>query len=59
MEGRSQEVHVFERSELLCGNTIQGPAIIEEPFHVTVLMSDQDLRVDRWGNLIIRNGGVR
>jgi N-methylhydantoinase A len=59
MEGRYREVPIFERSELLCGNTIQGPAIIEEPYHVTVLMPDQDLRVDRWGNLIIRNGGVR
>jgi len=59
MEGQNREIHVFERSELLCGNAIQGPAIIEEPFHVTVLMPDQELRVDRWGNLVIRNGGVQ
>jgi N-methylhydantoinase A len=59
MEGQWREVAVFERSELLCGNTIEGPALIEEPFHVTVLLAGQNLRVDRWGNLVIRNGGAR
>jgi N-methylhydantoinase A len=58
LDGQYREAHVFERSRLLCGNTLQGPAIVEEPFHVTVLMPGQDLRVDRWGNLVVRNGGA-
>lgn len=57
LEGQSIDVAVYERDALLWGNTIQGPAIVEEPFHVTILMPGQELQVDNIGNLIIQKGG--
>lgn len=51
------EGRVYERSGLLWGNIIDGPAVIEEPFHTTVILSGQTLNVDKLGNLIIQAGG--
>jgi hypothetical protein len=34
----------------------RAPAIIEEPFHDTVVMAGQSLAVDKFGNLIIDMG---
>jgi N-methylhydantoinase A len=48
---------IYDRTMLLCGNVISGPAIIEEPFHTTVILPDQTLHVDNTGNLIINIGG--
>lgn len=48
---------IYDRSELLSGNVVAGPAIVEEPTHVTVVMPGQELRVDRYGNLVIKIGG--
>lgn len=53
MGGALVECKIYERGRLLCGNTIKGPAIIEEPQHTTVVAEGQTLAVDRWGNLII------
>jgi N-methylhydantoinase A len=47
------ECQIYERSGLLCGNTIGGPAVVEEPFHTTVVMPGQTLHVDQLGNLVI------
>ena len=58
LEGNFVEAGIYERAGLLCGNRINGPAIIEEPFHTTVVMTGQSIEVDRIGNLIIRTGGV-
>jgi N-methylhydantoinase A len=58
LEGNLIETQIYERAELLCGNTIPGPAIIEEPFHTTVVMPGQTLQVDNLGNLIIFSGGA-
>jgi N-methylhydantoinase A len=57
LEGDFVESQIYERSGLLWGNTIDGPAIIEEPFHTTVVMPNQTLHVDKLGNLIILTGG--
>jgi N-methylhydantoinase A len=57
LEGDFVESQIYERSGLLSGNTIDGPAIIEEPFHTTVVMPNQTLYVDKLGNLIILTGG--
>jgi len=57
LEGDFIETQIYERSGLVCGNTIDGPAIIEEPFHTTVVMQNQTLYVDKLGNLIILTGG--
>ena len=58
LDGQLVASQVYERDRLLCGNTIAGPAIIEEPFHTTVVMSGQTLEVDKLGNLIIHTGGA-
>ena len=44
---------VFERAKLLPGNTINGPAILEEPYHTTVVYPEQTARVDEYKNLVI------
>jgi N-methylhydantoinase A len=53
MDGNFLECPIYEREELLYGNAIKGPAIIEEPQHTTIVMPGQILNVDKWGNLII------
>jgi N-methylhydantoinase A len=58
LDGNLAEIQIYERDKLTCGNTISGPAIIEEPFHTTVVMAGQTLEVDRLGNLIIHTGGA-
>ena len=58
LEGNFVEAGIYERAGLLCGNRIDGPAIIEEPFHTTVVMTGQSIEVDGIGNLIIKTGGV-
>jgi N-methylhydantoinase A len=50
------ECQIYDRYQLLCGNIIDGPAIIEEPLHTTVVMPGQTLNVDKFGNLIINTG---
>lgn len=57
LEGHFLETPIYEREKLLGGNRIIGPGIIEEPFHTTVVLSGQTLRVDKFGNLIIESGG--
>jgi N-methylhydantoinase A len=56
LDGQFIESQIYERSLLLWGNEIDGPAVIEESFHTTVLMPGQKLHVDRLGNLIIQTG---
>jgi N-methylhydantoinase A len=48
-----REAAVFERAALLCGNTIQGPAVIEEPAATTILDPGDSLTVNRYGHLVI------
>ena len=47
------EVPVYDRESFNQGDTITGPAVIEESASVTVLQPGQKLSVDRLGNLII------
>jgi N-methylhydantoinase A len=47
---------VFERSGLLAGNVVRGPAAIEEAATVTLVAPDDRLEVDEWGNLMIEVG---
>ena len=44
---------VYRRDDLADGDTLTGPALVEEAASVTVLKPGQTLRVDRHGNLII------
>jgi N-methylhydantoinase A len=59
LSGGFVECQIYDRSRLLCGNVIEGPAIVEEPLHTTVVMPEQTLSVDKFGNLIISAGGKR
>ncbi|KQU94672.1 hydantoin utilization protein [Ensifer sp. Root31] len=47
------DVKTYDRGTLRQGQTLSGPAIIEESASVTILQPKQTLRVDRLGNLII------
>jgi N-methylhydantoinase A len=58
LDGGFRETLIYERDGLLGGKTIVGPAIVEEPFHTTVVMPGQTLQVDKLGNLIINTGGA-
>jgi N-methylhydantoinase A len=58
LDGGFVDAHIYERDRLLCGNVIAGPAIVEEPFHTTVVMPGQTLQLDKLGNLIIHTGGA-
>ena len=53
LEGRFAEVSILDRAKLLPGNTISGPAIVEEPHHTTVVWHGQQVSVDRFLNLVI------
>ncbi len=55
--GELVECRIYDRYRLLGGNVIDGPAIIEEPLHTTVVMPEQTLNVDNFGSLIINAGG--
>ena len=58
LDGNFLDTQIYERNKLTCGNTITGPAIVEEPFHTTIVMPGQTLQADKLGNLIIRTGGA-
>jgi N-methylhydantoinase A len=47
---------VFNRTELLAGNLIPGPAIVEEHASTTVVFPGDTLTVDDFGNLVIEVG---
>jgi N-methylhydantoinase A len=49
----------LRRAELLAGNKIKGPALIEEHASTTVLMPGDGCEVDGWGNLVITVGRAR
>lgn len=47
---------VYERTNLLPGRPVEGPAIIEEPMSTTVVYPGQQARVDELGNLLVETG---
>ena len=51
-----QEAGIYDRSKLLAGATIAGPALVQEPSHVTVLMPGDKATVDSYGCLRIAVG---
>lgn len=44
---------IFWRGDLLAGHVIQGPAIIEEPASITMVLPTQTLSVDSFGHLVL------
>jgi len=49
---------VFDRAQLLQGNVIAGPAIIEEAASVTVVGPEDAVEVNVFGHLLMRLGGT-
>ena len=45
--------------DLLAGNQISGPALIEEHASTTVLMPGDRMTVDAYGNLVITVAGAK
>jgi N-methylhydantoinase A len=58
-DGRFRNTPTYQRTELVAGNTIKGPALIEEHASTTVLMPGDRVTVDDYGNLTIRLAGAR
>ena len=58
-DGRFSNTPTYRRTELVAGNTIKGPALIEEHASTTVLMPGDRMTVDDYGNLTIRLAGAR
>jgi N-methylhydantoinase A len=54
--GGPQMVPVYNRADLLAGQTIKGPALIEESASVTVLEPSYRLRVHPQGHMLIDQG---
>ncbi|MBV9132350.1 MAG: hydantoinase/oxoprolinase family protein [Chloroflexi bacterium] len=48
-----QDAEVFERSALLGGNVIHGPAVIEEPAATTIVEPGDTVTVNRFGHLVM------
>jgi N-methylhydantoinase A len=51
--GKAVATPTFAREALRAGNAINGPALIEEHASTTVLLPDDRMRVDAFGNLVI------
>lgn len=48
---------IFNREKLLAGNILSGPVIVEETTSTVVIHPNQSLKVDRYGDLVIKIGG--
>jgi N-methylhydantoinase A len=57
--GGFRQTPTYQRSALLAGNQINGPALIEEHASTTVLLPGDRLTVDNFGNLVIAVAGGR
>ena len=55
-EGRFFDTKHYDRDRLRPGNRVTGPAIIVQADCTTVLGPEQSLRVDGFGNLIVKTG---
>jgi len=58
-DGKFRDTPTYRRAELLAGNRIAGPALIEEHASTTVLMPGDKMTVDAWGNLVIAVAGAK
>ena len=56
--GAFRPVSTYRRTQLLAGNRIAGPAIIEEHASTTILMPGDSLEVDSFGNLMVHIGAI-
>ncbi len=57
IEGKHTTFQIYDRTNLLTGMTIQGPAIVEEETATSILTKGQRGKVDSFGNILVRTGG--
>jgi N-methylhydantoinase A len=57
-ESGALEAAVFDRTKLLQGNVIPGPAIIEEVASTTVVEPGDSVTVNAYGHLVMQLGGL-
>jgi N-methylhydantoinase A len=55
--GRFVATPIYDGPALRPGQTVRGPAIVEEPFTTIVVYPRQRATVDRFGNYVIARGG--
>jgi len=53
---RFVDTPTYDRSRLLAGNRIEGPALVEEYASTTVVLPGDVLEVDDWGHLVVEIG---
>jgi N-methylhydantoinase A len=56
-EGKNRKAKIYDRSKLLSGHKIPGPAIVEEMDSTTLILPDHEGSVDKFGNILIRPAG--
>ena len=54
VDGKDHEAHIYDRSKLLVGNLIAGPAVVTEMDSTTLILPDRVGEVDDHGNILIR-----
>ncbi len=53
LHGRFQDTPIYRRSEFAPGDTLTGPAVVEEYGSTSVIQPGHDVQVDRFGNLLL------
>jgi N-methylhydantoinase A len=53
LEGKLVDCKVLDRGALLPGNKVDGPAVVEEPHHITLVLPEQAMRIDKFRNMVI------
>src|SRR5262249_62247505 len=51
--GEYEEYMVYDRQRFLCGDRVEGPAIIEEPSSTTDMHGEDVATVGKYGELVI------
>ena len=54
LEGRSLEIPIYDREKLQPGNSLEGPAIVEQRDSTTLIFERQRAEVDPWSNIVIQ-----
>ena len=57
--GRPCETAVYDRDSLGAGAELSGPAIVEQTDSTTLILPDQEARVDRYGQILLGMEGGR
>lgn len=57
LAGKYHDAHIYDRTRLRPGDTIDGPAVIEQLDSTTVVWQGQSARVDAYRNLIVQVHG--